>query len=320
MLDLFREVAEPSRRTLLVELKNGPRNVTDLVAATGMKQPNVSNHLAKLRTKGIVRATKVGRHVFYSLANADVVGALSGLLAPAQEPLEPIVFDSEAVKLFAKNAISGDEVGCAKMVDSLSKHGTDVATIYQELFETALILIGKWYDVDAINEGEEHLASAIIERLMARVIFNSPPPSLHAPKAVLGCSAGNWHSIGLRMVSDVLRVKGWNPLYLGANVPTRSFVSAVEEHQPQAAMVSCGILDTVGEALELVRQLRSLRGRMPNLKILAGGQAVRQVPERFIEAGADATVAHLDDLISKVLPAISKKTARETLRHSIASS
>jgi methanogenic corrinoid protein MtbC1 len=309
MLDLFREVAEPSRRLLLVELRSGPRNVSDLVAATGMKQPNVSNHLAKLRAKGIVRATKVGRHVFYSLANAEVAGALSGLLAPSPEPVEPVVFDHDTVKSFAKNAVSGDEIACSKIVDALAKQGASVQRIYQELFEAALALIGKWYEVDAVNEGEEHLASAIIERLMARVIFNTPPPGPNAPKAVLGCSEGNWHSIGLRMVSDVLKVSGWNPLYLGANVPTRSFLAAVEGHQPQAAMVSCGILDTVGEAIGLVRGLKELRGRSGQFRILAGGQAVRQAPERFLEAGVDATVLSLDDLLNAVLPRLFAKVA-----------
>ncbi len=304
MLDLFKEVAEPSRRIILVELKNGPRNVTDLVALTGMKQPNVSNHLAKLRAKGIVRANKVGRQVFYSLASPDVAQALTGLLAPQPVNTVVIELDAETVKSFARLAIAGDEAGCSKTVDALLRQDLPVTDIYQHLFAQALVLVGKWYEVDAIDEAQEHLASAIIERLMARAVFNTPPPGSNARRAVIGCTPGNWHSIGTRMISDVLRVRGWHTFYLGANVPVRSFVAAVEEHKPHAVMVSCGIDETVPEALELIRQLAALRAKWPHLKIAAGGRAVTDSLDEFRSAGVELTSQTIDEFLDGVLPAL----------------
>ena len=43
-MDVFEELSEPSRRYLLKEMLDGPRNVSQLVESTGLKQPNVSNH------------------------------------------------------------------------------------------------------------------------------------------------------------------------------------------------------------------------------------------------------------------------------------
>lgn len=40
-------------------------NVHDIAKKLGMTQPTVSNHLARLRTLGIVRCCRVGRDVFY---------------------------------------------------------------------------------------------------------------------------------------------------------------------------------------------------------------------------------------------------------------
>ena len=42
-----------------------PLNVSELAEKLGLSQPTVSNHLARLRTLGIVRCRKMCRHVHY---------------------------------------------------------------------------------------------------------------------------------------------------------------------------------------------------------------------------------------------------------------
>src|SRR5579862_7672418 len=84
-------LAEPSRRALLENLRFGRKSVTELVTATNLKQPNVSNHLAKMRQQGIVRAERIGRQVYYSLAMpfADVLLRMHELAAnPSPTPVE----------------------------------------------------------------------------------------------------------------------------------------------------------------------------------------------------------------------------------------
>jgi DNA-binding transcriptional ArsR family regulator len=46
--------------------------VTELVACTGLTQPNVSNHLACLRDCGLVLKEPRGRFAYYSLADARI--------------------------------------------------------------------------------------------------------------------------------------------------------------------------------------------------------------------------------------------------------
>ena len=65
---LSQALAEPSRRAILESLRFGQKSVTELVVATRLKQPNVSNHLAKMRVQNIVRAERIGRQVYYSIA------------------------------------------------------------------------------------------------------------------------------------------------------------------------------------------------------------------------------------------------------------
>ena len=75
---LFRGLADPSRLGILEVLRNGTMSVSELVVATGLTQPNVSNHLACLHGCGLVVREQQGRHVYYRLSN-ERVAALLGL-------------------------------------------------------------------------------------------------------------------------------------------------------------------------------------------------------------------------------------------------
>src|SRR3954451_1609890 len=66
--DAFNAIAEPRRRELLdVLAAQGERQVNDLVAATGLAQPQVSKHLRVLREVGAVDVREDGRRRLYRL-------------------------------------------------------------------------------------------------------------------------------------------------------------------------------------------------------------------------------------------------------------
>lgn len=74
---LFRGFSDPSRLTILEALKGGgPLTVTQLAEATGLGQPNVSNHLGCLHECGLVSREQQGRFVYYALSDRRVTTLL----------------------------------------------------------------------------------------------------------------------------------------------------------------------------------------------------------------------------------------------------
>lgn len=69
---LFGVLSEPSRLVLLHALRDGPLTVTDLVAASRMKQANVSKHLSVLHHHHLVRRERNGLTVLYEIADPTV--------------------------------------------------------------------------------------------------------------------------------------------------------------------------------------------------------------------------------------------------------
>ena len=70
--DAFNAIAESSRRDLLDALGTGEASVTELVDRLGLSQPQVSKHLAVLRTVGLVRCTRSGRRRVYRVDAAGL--------------------------------------------------------------------------------------------------------------------------------------------------------------------------------------------------------------------------------------------------------
>ena len=62
---VFQALADPSRRAIYARLAGGEAPVKDLVAGSGISQPAVSQHLAKLRGAGLVVERRDGRLVYY---------------------------------------------------------------------------------------------------------------------------------------------------------------------------------------------------------------------------------------------------------------
>ena len=73
---LFRGFSDPSRLAILDSLRSGPLTVTEIVEATGLNQPNVSNHLACLWDCGLVAREQQGRYVRYRLSDERVAALL----------------------------------------------------------------------------------------------------------------------------------------------------------------------------------------------------------------------------------------------------
>jgi len=65
--DVFRAVADPTRRALLDKLRATERSVNDLAGPFPVSQPAISQHLRILRRAGLVRVRQEGRHRVYRL-------------------------------------------------------------------------------------------------------------------------------------------------------------------------------------------------------------------------------------------------------------
>lgn len=84
---LFHGFSDRSRLAIVEALCDGERRVSDVGAATGLTQPNVSMHLACLWECGLAAREKRGREVYYRLIEGvpELLSAADLILAVAGE-------------------------------------------------------------------------------------------------------------------------------------------------------------------------------------------------------------------------------------------
>ena len=89
--DVFRAIADPTRRAILDRLRAGGAPVNALAAEFSQSRPAISKHLRVLRQAHLVREQRVGRERLYQLDSVplqQVAGWLEGYRALWQISLD----------------------------------------------------------------------------------------------------------------------------------------------------------------------------------------------------------------------------------------
>jgi len=78
--DVFKALADPTRRAIFDKLASGAMNATALREGLEVSQPAVSQHLAALREARLVREERRGRFVHYEV-DPEGLAVVAGWLA-----------------------------------------------------------------------------------------------------------------------------------------------------------------------------------------------------------------------------------------------
>jgi MerR family transcriptional regulator, light-induced transcriptional regulator len=169
--------------------------------------------------------------------------------------------------------LKGDTQQCSKIVTLLLEENIETTSLYTDLFQRALYRIGELWEMNRISVAVEHLATAITERMLAKVY---PTILLDVKqnnrKALISCAVNEYHQVGARMVADIMETQGWDVSFLGANTPTDDLVQLIQESTPELLGLSLSIYSNI--AL-LHKMIQVIRASYPQLDIFVGGQAFR---------------------------------------------
>ena len=68
----LKTLANENRLMVLCHLAQGEKSVTELENLLGIRQPNLSQQLARLRAEGLVTTRRDAKSIYYSLNSAEV--------------------------------------------------------------------------------------------------------------------------------------------------------------------------------------------------------------------------------------------------------
>ncbi|HHD11880.1 MAG TPA: ArsR family transcriptional regulator [Deltaproteobacteria bacterium] len=97
--EICKVLANPKRLEVLYVLKDGERSVGELVKLLGISKANLSQHLAVMRSAGIVNARREGVNIYYSVASKKITEACAIMRDVLMEKLEK---DKDILKALRK--------------------------------------------------------------------------------------------------------------------------------------------------------------------------------------------------------------------------
>lgn len=179
-------------------------------------------------------------------------------------------------RLYLDSLRAADTSGAFRVASGALEQGMTVPQLYQWVIAPAMYEVGELWSKGAITVADEHLATALTNRVLAalrpQLEAEAEPAAPIAKKGTVMLAAvqGEQHALGLRMAADVLEDAGFRTIYLGADVPTDALLQAVSALSPD--LLGLGV--TMPELASRLREVAdAVRRAHPGLELLVGGQA-----------------------------------------------
>ncbi|MFG3345791.1 B12-binding domain-containing protein [Streptomyces sp. NPDC048018] len=172
-----------------------------------------------------------------------------------------------------------DEEAAAAAVFEACDTGTPLEDVLLDVIGPVQARVGREWAAGRLGVAQEHAATAIQDRVIAALAHRTAshraggPPGRRqdgAPRrrVTIACVDGEWHALPARLLAEVLRGRGFDVDYLGAQVPTPHLIAHLHQTGTDVVALSSSLpvrLPTAHAAITAVQAV--------GLPVLVGGAA-----------------------------------------------
>ena len=192
---------------------------------------------------------------------------------------------------FLNSLLRTDREGAQKVIDEALENDISLENIYLEIFQKTMIKVGELWHSGTIKVDEEHYITSMIQNIMMQLW-----PKIFAKekidRTILVCTVGNeLHEMGARILCDLMAIRGWDSIYLGAAIPVDNIISAVKKHDPDLVGLSVTMPFYLEQCERAVKKIKT-NDSTKDIKISVGGRAFSLAPHLPAKWGADVTATN----------------------------
>jgi MerR family transcriptional regulator, light-induced transcriptional regulator len=196
---------------------------------------------------------------------------------------------------FQSALIAGDHRKCLSIAVENVNSSPDIEIFYGQVIQPVMYEIGSLWERGELSVAQEHLAAAIVGRIMATISMTRIEPRGDKGKAVVTASPNEFHEIGAWMIADILKIQGWDVDYLGANTPQNDLVQFLLSSRPDVLAISVTMPFNVEKVKDIIDLIK------PNpvfnkMKIMVGGRVFIEHPSLGVALGADGFGINIADV------------------------
>ena len=98
MDSVFEAIASVTRRKILAYLAEAELTAGDIASRFEMTKPSISKHLSILENAGLIRGTREGQFIRYTLVRENIVNTLNGFVQEVCPVSRPLKRESKALR------------------------------------------------------------------------------------------------------------------------------------------------------------------------------------------------------------------------------
>jgi DNA-binding transcriptional MerR regulator/methylmalonyl-CoA mutase cobalamin-binding subunit len=192
-------------------------------------------------------------------------------------------------------------------------------TVCLELLQKGVARIGRGCYESDVTVQQEHFTSELAMRRVEALVLATPPPT-HPARILAACPPEEEHSFSLLLLTYLLRRRGWEVLYLGANVPIERMDTTAKETGPQLVILAAQQLHTAANLLRMAQFLRyenippafggRIFNRLPTLRA--------RIPGHFLGPSLEGAPQVMEQLMATPRPLPSFEIASEAHKQALA--
>jgi excisionase family DNA binding protein len=211
--------------------------------------------------------------------------------------------------------VAGDEAGAWAILESVLAAGMKPDELLLDLIAPAMRSVGTKWRSGKCSIADEHRATAVTTRLIARLGSRFARRGVKRGTVVLAAPAGELHALPVAIGANLLRWRGFHVVELGADTPAEALAEAVVKENlgnarkmrtgthpaDRQGALAVGIVGTTsGNDGSVQKSIAELRRSSPDVPALLGGAAMAGAA-RARRLGADVcTGARADELVRAV--------------------
>lgn len=204
-----------------------------------------------------------------TLAGADLE-AVRACLSPAVEALNSLSFAVEYGVMrvapleqapdYQTFILAGNRRSALSCVSEAMERGASLTQACVQIIQPAMYHVGHLWQHNKISVSQEHLASAISQNVLVGAYMKADFLPANGKTAVFACVEGNYHALGLRVLSDAFETRGWDVAFLGPNLPTQDLLRDVDRRRPALLALSASLPGHLSTAKKTIEALRAEMG------------------------------------------------------------
>lgn len=194
---------------------------------------------------------------------------------------------------YSKILLENNRIKARNYVFDLFDKGVSIIDIYRYILRGGLRIIGYLWQTNKINIAKEHIATNITECIERELYFKAVKKPSNGVKALIASIGNEKHYLGVKMISNILELNGFETYFLGETIPSSDLYEMINEIKPDVILISTTMAFNLNNLYKTIQFIKEKY----NTPIIVGGYALNVDLDLWKKLNCDGYALNIHELL-----------------------